>query len=80
MTQTHPRSDTIRRTLLACVAELERENAHHERAHLKHLADLMGISPKVFSYWVKKGRVPRTKAEWLRRRFPSIVTASTLTG
>ncbi len=80
MAHTRPRSDTIRQALLTCVAELERENAHHERAYLKHLADLMGLSPKVFSYWIKKGRVPRTKAEWLQRRFPSIVTASTLIG
>ncbi len=80
MAHVHPRSNTIRQALLACLAQLERENAHCERAHLKHLADMMGLSPKVFSYWIRKGRVPRTKAEWLQRRFPEIVTASTLTG
>lgn len=70
----------IQRTLLACVAQIERENAHRERAYLKDIAEMMGISPKVFSYWIKKGRIPRTKAEWLERRFPEIVTASTLIG
>lgn len=74
------RSATVQRALLACVAELAREKDFEHRAYLKDLADLMGISPKVFSYWTKKGRVPRTKAEWLQRRFPGIVTASTLTG
>lgn len=74
------RSALIHRTLLACVAALEQEVGHEKRIYLKDLADLIGTSPKVFSYWTKKGRVPRPKAEWLQRRFPGIVTASTLIG
>lgn len=57
----------IRRTLKQCALEIDPEGK------LIALANEMYVSPKVFSYWVKHGRVPEMKAKWLADHFPLIV-------
>ena len=62
----------IQQTLRRCAAEL------HHSGLLKHLAAEMLVRPHVFSYWIRKGRVPRLKALWLEARFPGIAVAASL--
>lgn len=62
------RQELIRRTLRLCALEVD------PQGQLKRLAERMFVSPKVFSYWVNKGRVPKRKAELLHSLFPAIVT------
>lgn len=62
----------IQQTLKRCAAEL------HHTGLLKHLAEAMLVRQHVFSYWIRKGRVPRLKAKWLEARFPGIAVAASL--
>lgn len=74
MTYDSARSAHIERTLRQCAVEL------HPSGQWQHLADAMGVTPKVFRYWWTKARVPAVKAKWLENRFPAIVNAASLTG
>lgn len=66
------RSEHIKRTLKRCALEL------HPSGEFKHLAKKMILKTHAFSDWIRKGRVPRAKAEWLEENFPGIARASTL--
>lgn len=68
------RSAMIERTLRLCALEID------GGGKLTKLAKEMGVSPQVYRYWINKGEVPRTKAEWLGRRFPSIADTAFLIG
>lgn len=74
MNEHDQRSAHIQRTIKRCALEV------HPSGELRHLAREMGVTTKVFHRWWTNGRVPKVKADWLEMRFPSIVTASTLTG
>lgn len=63
----------IEYTLRRCALEL------HYKGELKQLAAVMALTPRVFSYWVAKGRIPRSKAVWLENQFgKEIADAATL--
>lgn len=62
----------IERTIRRCALEL------HPSGSMKNLADAMGIHPNAFRYWAAKGRIPRTKANWLEMTFPGVVDAASL--
>jgi hypothetical protein len=64
----------IQQTLRRCAAEF------HHSGLLHHLATAMASRPCVFSYWIRNGRVPRPKAEWLAARFPGLVDVELLVG
>ena len=66
------RSQHIKRTLKRCALEI------HHSGELKHLARKMIVQTHAFSDWVRKGRVPHAKAQWLEENFPGIASASTL--
>lgn len=57
------KSQLIERTIRRCALELD------PSGQLKNLAAEMGVTPKVFRSWWKKGRVPKVKADWLETRF-----------
>lgn len=64
----------IEYSLRRCALEI------HHKGELQRLASEMGLTPRVFSYWVAKGRIPRSKATWLENRFgKDVADASTLT-
>lgn len=69
-----PQSQLIQQTLRRCAAEL------HHSGLLRHLSAEMAVRPCVFSYWIRNGRVPRPKAEWLAARFPAIANVELLVG
>ena len=66
------RSNHVQQTLRRCAAEL------HHTGLLRHLAAEMIVRPHALSHWIRKGHVPRLKAEWLEQRFPGIACAETL--
>lgn len=64
----------IERTIRRCAIELD------SSGELRHLAAALGATPKVFRYWINRGRVPKVKALWLENRFgKDVADASTLT-
>lgn len=68
------RSAQIERVLRLCALEVDGSGK------LTKLAKKMGVSPQVYRYWINKGVVPRTKADWLQENFPAIVDAAFLRG
>lgn len=63
----------IERTIRRCALEL------HPSGELRHLAAELGVTAKVFRYWITRGRVPKVKATWLETRFgKEIADAATL--
>lgn len=56
-----------------CALEI---NANGE---LAALADEMGVSASTISRWKRIGVMPRTKAQWLERRFGKIVPVEHIT-
>lgn len=66
------RSNHVQKTLRLCALELDASGS------LKNLAAAMATRPNVFWYWIKKGHVPKVKAEWLQSNFPAIARAETL--
>ena len=71
---TDKNKEHIERTIRRCALEL------NPSGELRHLASALGVTPKVFRYWMNRGRVPKVKAEWLERHFgKEIADASTLT-
>jgi transposase-like protein len=65
MKKSTPRDEYVERTIRRCALEF------HQSGELRLLADEMGVSPQVFSYWWKKAR-------WLEARFPGIASAKRL--
>jgi hypothetical protein len=57
------KAEHIERTIRMCAL------LTHHTGELRHLAKEMGSVPKVFRYWINRGRVPRVKAQWLESRF-----------
>lgn len=71
---TDEKKNHIERTVRRCAIELD------PSGELRHLAAELGVTPKVFRYWINRGRVPKVKASWLENRFgKEIADASTLT-
>ena len=68
------KTEHVERTIRTCALAL------HSSGELRHLAAEMGVTTKVFRRWWTRGRVPKVKAEWLEKRFPDVVVASTLVG
>jgi hypothetical protein len=66
------RSNLVQQTLRRCAAEL------HHSGLLKHLAAAMIVRPHALSHWIRKGHVPRLKAQWLEQRFPGLARADDL--
>lgn len=66
------RSQHIKRTLKRCALEI------HPSGEFKYLARKMILKTHAFSDWIRKGRVPPAKAQWLEEHFPEHARASTL--
>lgn len=64
---TQSRSDKITRLLRLCALEVD------PRGDWKSLQREMGVTRYALRNWMKEGRVPRVKAEWLQHRFPHLV-------
>ena len=68
------RNEQMQRILRRCALELD------PSGQLAILAAELGIDPSAIRRWWLVGRVPKTKAEWLERRFPDIADSAWLSG
>lgn len=68
------RQDSIRYLLNRLALELFPPDGH-----LKDLAADLGVHPTTLSVWMQTGSVPRSKADWMQRRYgPDLAPADLL--